>query len=120
ELALIEIFRAHRIIGWRRHLPLPGRPDFVFPKQRLVLFVDGCFWHGCPKHSRHVSKSGTFWMQKIQNNRTRDRRVKRQLSAGGWRVLRVWEHELARKRRLRLIARLEKFLFTGVHLVGMY
>ncbi len=52
ELRLAFILRAYGIKGWRRHYPLPGKPDFVFPKQRLAVFVDGCFWHSCPKHGR--------------------------------------------------------------------
>jgi DNA mismatch endonuclease (patch repair protein) len=52
ELRLIEIFKARGITGWRRKYKLPGKPDFVFPKARVAVFVDGCFWHGCPKHCR--------------------------------------------------------------------
>src|SRR4051812_21363227 len=90
ELALIQTFRANRISGWRRHLAISGKPDFVFPKRKLVVFVDGCFWHGCPKHSGHVVKSGSFWQKKLAANHARDRRVTRQLRRNGWRVLRIW------------------------------
>jgi len=50
EMKLAAITRTHGITGWRRHLPLPGRPDFAFRKERVAVFVDGCFWHGCPLH----------------------------------------------------------------------
>jgi DNA (cytosine-5)-methyltransferase 1 len=115
ELVFARLLRQCRITGWRRHLPLPGTPDFVFPKQRVVLFVDGCFWHGCQLHSRHVNKSGRFWTQKIQGNRSRDRRVNRMLRMRGWRVLRVWEHDLNGNRKMRLIERLRDELSRSLH-----
>lgn len=52
ELRLASILRANGITGWRRHQPLPGKPDFVFRRERLAVFADGCFWHGCPRHLR--------------------------------------------------------------------
>ncbi|MCU0783982.1 MAG: very short patch repair endonuclease [Verrucomicrobia bacterium] len=94
ELSLVRIFRAYGIKGWRRHLPLPGKPDFVFQKERVAVFVDGCFWHGCPKHLRSPQTNGAYWRRKIATNRIRDVRVRRVLRQGGWCVLRVWEHEL--------------------------
>ncbi len=72
------------------------KPDFVFPKLRLAVFVDGCFWHGCPSHATWPKQNAAFWRKKILGNRARDRRVNRELCALGWRVVRVWEHELAR------------------------
>jgi DNA mismatch endonuclease, patch repair protein len=110
ELALVRLFRAYRITGWRRHLPMVGTPDFVFPTQKVVLFVDGCFWHGCGRHSRHVIKSGAFWVEKIERNRRRDRRVTYSLEIRGWRVMRIWEHDLATKREARLVRRLQRAL----------
>jgi DNA mismatch endonuclease (patch repair protein) len=94
ELKLASILRASRITGWRRHQALPGRPDFVFSRQRVVLFVDGCFWHGCPKHGRLPKTNITYWTQKLARNKTRDRSVSRALRKAGWMVLRVWEHDL--------------------------
>lgn len=75
---------------------LPGRPDFVFADQRLVVFVDSCFWHGCRRHLRRPKSHSAYWMQKIAKNKERDRRQTRELRKTGWRVLRVWEHELRR------------------------
>lgn len=96
ELKLLQILRAHSIKGWRRHLPIPGRPDFAFPKERVAVFVDGCFWHGCQKHCRRPKSNTDFWTPKIDRNISRDRQVNRLLKRAGWKVLRVWEHGLDR------------------------
>lgn len=94
ELILASLFRAHSIIGWRRHLSLPGKPDFCFPKKRLVIFVDGCFWHGCPRCYRRPKSKQDFWDAKVRANRARDRRVSRELSSMGFAVMRIFEHSL--------------------------
>src|SRR5690349_8666888 len=91
ELLMARQLRAAGLNGWRRHLPLPGRPDFAWPRERVVVYVDGDFWHGCPVHYRAPTTNDSFWAQKIRANRRRDRRVSRQLRAMGWVVLRVWE-----------------------------
>jgi DNA mismatch endonuclease (patch repair protein) len=108
ELSLARIFSANGIKGWRRHLSLPGKPDFAFQKKRVAVFVDGCFWHGCPKHLRTPKSNRAYWRRKIAMNRMRDVRVMRVLRQGGWRVLRVWEHEL--KNEPRLVQRLRASL----------
>ncbi len=108
ELVLAAVLRHHRIKGWRRKSPIFGRPDFVFPSQRVAIFVDGCFWHGCPLHFRAPSTREEFWQQKLNANRQRDKLVNRVLRARGWHVLRVWEHELAIKNRARLLRRLQR------------
>src|SRR5438270_725370 len=97
ELALVSLFRRNRITGWRRHSTVFGRPDFVLPKLSLALFVDGCFWHSCPKHSNLPMNNREFWHRKLNGNRRRDRLVTRTLRGKGWSVIRVWEHELSRK-----------------------
>lgn len=94
ELKLASIFREHGIKGWRRHRPLPGKPDFIFPKQRLAVFVDGCFWHGCRWHCRMPQDNRRYWQEKISRNASRDRATTRLLRRTGWRVLRIWEHSL--------------------------
>jgi DNA mismatch endonuclease (patch repair protein) len=94
ELALVKILRRHGLTGWRRHARLPGTPDFVFTRQRLAVFVDGCFWHGCPKHCRMPASNRKYWNNKILRNKRRDRLVSRALRQKGWRVARIWEHEL--------------------------
>ncbi len=96
EQALLSLLRSERITGWRRHLPLPGKPDFAFPKQKVAVFVDGCFWHGCPKCYTRPKTNRAFWDKKREDNMARDRRVSRQLRACGWRVIRIWQHALKR------------------------
>jgi DNA mismatch endonuclease (patch repair protein) len=100
ELLVIAIFRAHGITGWRRHQPLPGKPDFVFRRERLAVFVDGCFWHGCPWHLRMPASNVVYWNAKIARNMARDRRVNAELRRAGWRVIRLWEHALADPNRV--------------------
>ena len=107
ELRLISIFRAAGISGWRRGSKLPGKPDFIFPMLKTAVFVDGCFWHGCPMHGTKPKTRAAFWLAKITGNKVRDRKVNRLLRAKGWVVLRIWEHELARKNLPRLLKRLE-------------
>jgi DNA mismatch endonuclease (patch repair protein) len=102
ELLLIKIFRKYRITGWRRHLPLFGKPDFVFPRRHLAVFVDGCFWHGCSVHRTIPVSNNAFWKAKIERNRKRDRSVTRQLRTSGWTVLRVWQHDLKYPERVAL------------------
>ncbi|MGB8368034.1 MAG: very short patch repair endonuclease [Limisphaerales bacterium] len=94
ELALAKLLRQHGITGWRRNQPVFGKPDFIFPKFKLTVFVDGCFWHGCPKHATKPANNRSFWKKKLAGNKTRDRVVNRALRRAGWRVLRIWEHEL--------------------------
>lgn len=73
---------------------LPGSPDIVFGPARVAVFVDGCFWHGCPVHCRRPSSNRAYWRAKIERNEARDKRVNRELRALGWRVVRVWEHRV--------------------------
>ncbi len=108
ELRLIALMRAHGITGWRRHWPVFGKPDFVFPKRRLAVFVDGCFWHGCPRHFTRPKSRQAFWDDKIAANRARDRRVTRTLRAQGWRVVRLWEHALRPSQAARTMGRLKR------------
>ena len=117
ELRLMRIFKTHGITGWRRgallqfktdKVKFKVKPDFVFRDRRLAVFVDGCFWHGCPIHATQPKTNAKFWRTKITRNQARDALVTRTLRRAGWRVLRVWEHELARKGEKRLLARLRR------------
>jgi len=108
ELRLIALMRTHGITGWRRGSRLPGRPDFVFGTRRLAVFVDGCFWHGCPRHYARPKSRRAFWDAKIAANRARDRKVARELRARGWTVLRIWEHALRPALAARTLARLRR------------
>ncbi len=95
----------------RRSVPtFRVRPDFVFRRSRLAMFVDGCFWHGCPKHGTRPRHNRRFWDRKFSANFARDQRVNRTLRAQGWRVLRIWEHELAKRNEARLVRRLRQRL----------
>jgi DNA mismatch endonuclease, patch repair protein len=110
ELVLARLFRQNKITGWRRHISLPGKPDFAFRKQRLAIFVDGCFWHGCPKHGRQPKSNRSFWHRKFSTNKRRDKIVNQSLKRAGWRVLRIWEHELVRKNEAQTIRRIQRLL----------
>ena len=82
------------------------KPDFVFPRLHAAVFVDGCFWHGCPRHATQPKTNAKFWRDKIAANQARDRRVNRALRKRGWKVVRIWEHELRGKNLARLLKRL--------------
>jgi DNA mismatch endonuclease (patch repair protein) len=97
ELAFIKLLHQNGITGWRRHQPVYGNPDFIFRKQKVAVFVDGCFWHGCPKHCKTPTGNRAFWKKKLAANKARDRRVNRVLRKEGWRVIRIWEHDLAKR-----------------------
>ncbi len=95
EIALRFEFVRAGIRGWKMHFGIAGRPDFFFPKQSLAVFVDGCFWHGCPRCG-HIPKTRTpFWAAKIMRNQKSDGANLRLLRSQGIRVVRFWEHTLA-------------------------
>ena len=96
ELALAKLLRAHGITGWRRQQPIFGKPDFIFRRERVAIFVDGCFWHGCPKHSNMPVNNRPFWEKKLMANKLRDLLVSKTLCEQGWLVLRIWEHDLSK------------------------
>ena len=89
---------------------LTVRPDFVFPKQRVAVFVDGCFWHGCPKHATQPKNNRAFWRKKLAGNQARDQLVNRMLRQAGWRVVRIWEHELQERGTSWVVRRVERAL----------
>lgn len=84
----------HSGLRYRIHGNLPGRPDVVFTASKTVVFVDGCFWHGCPIHGVKPKGNSQFWEEKLDRNRARDLRVSNELTTLGWKVLRFWEHEI--------------------------
>ena len=87
---------------------LAVRPDFVFLKSRTAIFVDGCFWHGCPKHATKPANNKEFWRRKLSSNKKRDRVVNRTLRRAGWHVIRIWECELRNTERV--LKRIEEYL----------
>lgn len=92
----LRLRRALWAVGLRYRLgaTLHGRPDIVFPRARLAVFVDGCFWHGCPEHFQQPANNAAFWAAKIEATHRRDLRVDTQLAAVGWSVMRIWEHDV--------------------------
>jgi DNA mismatch endonuclease (patch repair protein) len=80
--------------AWQSVPTFRVKPDFVFRKAHLAIFVDGCFWHGCPKHATWPANNKEFWRRKLAGNKTRDWVVNRVLRRAGWRVIRIWECDL--------------------------
>jgi len=130
EKNIIDLFRHIGVKGWRRHVTIhfpkssspkskssdeivfksKVRPDFIFPKLKITLFVDGCFWHGCPKCYRLPKSRKKFWSMKIQRNRERDRFQSYSLRRMGWRVIRVRECSLLPKRAEATAKRLKRLI----------
>ncbi|MDA8210194.1 MAG: very short patch repair endonuclease [Actinomycetota bacterium] len=81
-------------LRYRVHPKLPGRPDIAFPRAKVAVFVDGCFWHSCPLHGKRPKSNTDYWQPKLERNRVRDCRVDRALADIGWISIRVWEHEV--------------------------
>lgn len=94
EMRMIKIMRRYKIKGWRRGSKLPGRPDFVFEKCKLAIFIDGDFWHGNPQKFRVPKSNVEYWAAKIKRNQNRDKRINKLLRAKGWCVKRFWESAL--------------------------
>lgn len=92
EVALRRLLFSRMIRCYRVNTKLFGKPDIVFPKYRIVVFVDGCFWHKCPKCFIRPRNNRKFWDKKISGNVRRDRKVNRILKKEGWKVIRLWEH----------------------------
>ena len=113
EIALIRLMREHGIKGWRRHRPVFGKPDFVFPGRKVAVFVDGCFWHGCPDHYNVPQNNFEFWRKKLIANRERDGVVTSTLESRGWTVLRFWQHELKKSVRDSAAERIRAALVAG-------
>jgi DNA mismatch endonuclease, patch repair protein len=108
EIKLASILRRNGIKGWRRHLPIVGKPDFTFGKEKVAVFVDGCFWHGCPKCYALPKSRKAYWAAKVAANQHRDKRVNAKLKQLGWTVLRFWECSL--RNPIRALRRLQRYL----------
>ncbi len=134
EIALMRILRTNGIAGWRRHVVLKfdaekmksseastgavtykpqALVDFIFRREKVIIFVDGCFWHGCPKHSNRPVNNKAFWNKKLEGNEVRDRWVTKTLRRHGWRVVRIWEHELELSLKGRMMT--EKRIIAKIH-----
>src|SRR5262245_10358069 len=122
ELALRSA--VHRLgLRFRVDSPLPGlrrRGDLVFTTTRVAVFVDGCFWHGCPEHGTWPKANAEWWREKIEANRRRDTDTDARLIAGGWLVVRVWAHDDAEAaaRHLATLVRSRRRLVGSAHNLG--
>ncbi|MET8227440.1 very short patch repair endonuclease [Streptomyces sp. NPDC004082] len=98
EVAVRRLLHASGL-RYRVNVPVPGVPrrtiDIVFGKEKIAVFMDGCFWHGCPQHATHPKANAEWWRAKLEKNMARDRETTAHLRAAGWTVLRFWEHESA-------------------------
>src|SRR5437660_8546608 len=113
ELHLRRLLWTRGLRGYRLHKKLPGKPDIVFSRAKVVIFVDGCFWHGCPKcgDGRAPVSNTSYWSAKRRMNQERDKRRTRELRSMGWTVIRLWEHEVLKESE-QCMRRIERLL-TG-------
>ncbi len=105
EKKLRQMLRDNGIRGYRIHYDLVGKPDIVFVRKKIAIFVDGCFWHKCPVCFKEPETRKEFWMNKIDSNVRRDEKVNAELIEQGWNVIRIREHEI-RKEPERVTARI--------------
>lgn len=109
ELVIRKMLFARNIRGYRIHYSLPGKPDIVFIKKKIAIFIDGCFWHKCPIDFKEPETRKEFWMEKINSNIERDIKNTRKLQEDGWTVLRFWEHDV-RKDPEQIVIKIAHFL----------
>jgi len=96
ELRLIRLFKENKITGWRRNYPTKGHPDFIFLKERVAIFVDGCFWHGHDCRNTRPKENAEYWQRKREANILRDTAVTYSFEKRGWQVIRIWECQLTK------------------------
>ena len=97
EQTLLSLFKENGVTGWKRTYNVKGHPDFVFLKQRVAIFVDGCFWHGHDCRNTRPSDNAEYWQKKRERNIRHDKEVTKKFEERGWTVLRIWECELKKK-----------------------
>lgn len=100
EIKLLQYFKEKKIMGWRRNYKLFGKPDFTFLKNKIVIFVDGCFWHGHNCRNTKPQDNKNYWINKVKRNKQRDREVTKYLMDSGWTIIRLWECELKNTKKL--------------------
>ena len=113
ELKMIGLFRQNGIAGWRRNYPVKGHPDFVFLKEKVAVFVDGCFWHGHDCRNTRPAEHQDYWQKKRERNIKHDIEVTAAFEARGWKVLRVWECELKKKNMTLVLERIMSALVVN-------
>lgn len=97
-------------LRYKKHASkLPGTPDIAFSKNKLVVFLDSCFWHGCRWHGSKPSTNVKYWRDKISVNKKRDKNVNLEYKTMGWKVLRYWEHQIKRNKQ-EIVSQIEKAL----------
>ncbi|MFH2106705.1 MAG: very short patch repair endonuclease [Candidatus Micrarchaeota archaeon] len=111
ELIVRQLLYSKGSRGYRIHYELLGKPDIVFVNEKVAIFIDGCFWHKCPKCFNQPTSNLKFWIKKISENIKRDKRVNLLLKKKGWKVVRLWEHEIESD-HTKCIARIKKNLKT--------
>ena len=90
----------HSGYRYRTHVKMPGNPDIVFGKHKIAIFIDGCFWHGCEACKKPLPKTNErYWTEKIEKNVARDAKATERLESQGWRVIRIWEHDIKTKKK---------------------
>lgn len=94
EIKIRKLLFSKGIRGYRVNYKLTGKPDIVFPGKKVAVFIDGCFWHKCPIHFQEPDTRKEFWLDKINRNVERDQIVNLKLKEAGWRILRIWEHQV--------------------------
>lgn len=115
EQRLIKLFKENAINGWRRNYPVKGHPDFIFPRQKVAVFVDGCFWHGHNCRNTRPKGNEEYWIKKRERNMKHDREVTALLESHGWTVLRIWECELKKKNQPDTLRQIREVLHMGVY-----
>lgn len=110
ELRLIDIFKQNGITGWKRNYPVKGHPDFVFLKEKVAVFVDGCFWHGHDCRNTRPAENKEYWQKKCERNMKHDKDVTAMFEARGWKVLRIWECELKKINETILVEKIQSIL----------
>ncbi len=116
ERSLFSMLAGMRLKGWRKNADnLAGKPDVAFDEPRIAIFIDGCFWHGCPYCQRPMPQTNVhYWQRKIAKNVERANRFSELLRQNGWRVVRIWEHEMRGTANRKLIrARIRQSMSGG-------
>ncbi len=111
ELKTIKIFKELNINGWRRNYSVKGKPDFVFLKQKVAVFIDGCFWHGHNCRNTTPKDNAEYWRKKIEKNKSRDKIITNTLTRKSWTVIRIWECEITKKTYIKKIMLLKDLLY---------
>lgn len=115
ELELIKIFKEYSIKGWKRGYPVEGKPDFVFLDRKIAVFVDGCFWHGHDCRNVTPKDNSNYWDLKRIKNKERDEKVNLKFLKRNWIILRIWECELKKKNREKLLKKIEILLYPKIN-----